>query len=85
MSMLRLKREIEAEIECMENSKKLKKSDQGQGKVQKKHPKKKTSGKEKKLSVKLCNVDYKTEKDFTKEGLEMIGRPRIFHLVFTTL
>jgi len=84
MSMQLLKREIEAEIESLENRKKVKKSDQGQEKALKREKKKKVSGKQRQLSVKLCNVDYKKEKDFTKEGLEMIGR-HLLKVFFSSL
>ena len=71
MSMHRLKREIETEIESLEKRKKLKKKEGGEDKKSRKAPPGRPPSK---LKFKLCNVDFKTEKDFTQEGLEMIGK-----------
>lgn len=67
-----LKREIEAEIESLEKRKNRKKDGLGEAKKEL-AKKKKASGSHTKFNFRLCNVDYKTEKDFTKEGLDMIA------------
>ncbi len=69
--MHRLKREIETEIESLEKRKKLKKKEDGEERKSRKAP---PGWPPSKLKFKLCNVDFKTEKDFTQEGLEMIGK-----------
>jgi hypothetical protein len=79
MSISLLKREIEAEISNLEARKKLKKNnvDEEKRKRQDKR-KKKAPITQTNIKFKLCNVDYKKEKDFTKEGLEMLGRCLLF-------
>jgi hypothetical protein len=74
MSISLLKREIEAEISNLETRKKLKKSGVAEEKNKRPDKKRKAPITQTNLKFKLCNVDYKAEKDFTKEGLEMLGR-----------
>ena len=75
MSMQLLKREIEAEITSLDNRKKLKKSGQKEKEKEKRREKRKKAPiTQSKLNFKLCSVDYKAEKDFTQQGLDMIGK-----------
>ena len=72
-----LKREIEAEITSLDNRKKLKKSGQNEKEKEKekrREKRKKAPITQTKLNFKLCSVDYKVEKDFTRQGLDMIGK-----------
>ena len=70
-----LKREIEAEITSLDNRKKLKKSGQKEKEKEKRREKRKKAPiTQSKLNFKLCSVDYKAEKDFTQQGLDMIGK-----------
>lgn len=68
-----LKRELEAEIDQLVKRKKQKASGQEDDRKKDKRVNKKSAGAQPKLKFKLCNIDYKAEKDFTKEGLDMLA------------